>query len=83
MRAIGMAEPMVAPVDLVQNEEKVLPIWRVGHLFQGRYKAILIQKDSHLIEVCRYVVFNPVRALGDRERVDLKGGQRAGHSWGR
>jgi hypothetical protein len=28
---------------------------RVGHLFQGRYKAILIQKDSHLLEipVCR------------------------------
>jgi len=35
---------------------------RVGHLFQGRYKAILIQKDSHLLEVCRYVVLNPVRA---------------------
>jgi len=35
---------------------------RVGHLFQGRYKAILIQKDSHLLEVCRYVVVNPVRA---------------------
>jgi len=34
----------------------------VGHLFQGRYKAILIQKDSHLLEVCRYVVLNPVRA---------------------
>ena len=34
---------------------------RVGHLFQGRYKAILIQKDSHLLEVCRYVVLNPVR----------------------
>jgi len=29
--------------------------------FQGRYKAILIQKDSHLLEVCRYVVLNPVR----------------------
>jgi putative transposase len=29
---------------------------RTGHLFQGRYKAILIQKDSHLLEVCRYVV---------------------------
>ena len=56
---------------------------RAGHLFQGRYKAILIQKDSHLTEVCRYVVLNPVRALGDRERVDLEGGQRAGHSWGR
>jgi putative transposase len=35
---------------------------RVGHLFQGRYKAILIQKDSHLLEVCRYVVLNPIRA---------------------
>ena len=35
---------------------------RTGHLFQGRYKAILIQKESHLLEVCRYVVLNPVRA---------------------
>ena len=35
---------------------------RIGHLFQGRYKSILIQKDSHLLEVCRYVVLNPVRA---------------------
>ena len=35
---------------------------RVGHLFQGRYKALLIQKDSHLLEVCRYIVGNPVRA---------------------
>jgi REP element-mobilizing transposase RayT len=35
---------------------------RVGHLFQGRFKAIVIQKDSHLLEVCRYVVLNPVRA---------------------
>ena len=35
---------------------------RTGHLFQGRYKGILIQKDSHLLEVCRYVVLNPVRA---------------------
>ena len=35
---------------------------RNGHLFQGRYKAIVIQKDSHLLEVCRYVVLNPVRA---------------------
>lgn len=35
---------------------------RVGHLFQGRYKAIVIQKDSYLLEVCRYVVLNPVRA---------------------
>lgn len=34
---------------------------RVGHLFQGRFKAILIEKDSHLLEACRYVVLNPVR----------------------
>ena len=34
----------------------------VGHLLQGRYKAILIQKESHLLEVCRYVVLNPLRA---------------------
>ena len=33
----------------------------VGHVFQGRYKAILVQKESHLLEVCRYVVLNPVR----------------------
>jgi hypothetical protein len=35
---------------------------RVGHIFQGRYKAVLIQKESHLLEVSRYVVLNPVRA---------------------
>ena len=34
---------------------------RVGHLFQGRYKAILIQRESYLLEVSRYVVLNPVR----------------------
>ena len=35
---------------------------RVGHLFQGRYKAILVDKDAYLLELCRYVVLNPVRA---------------------
>ena len=35
---------------------------RVGHVFQGRFKAILIQKENHLLEVARYVVLNPVRA---------------------
>jgi len=35
---------------------------RVGHLFQGRFKAILVEKKSHLLELCRYVVLNPVRA---------------------
>jgi REP-associated tyrosine transposase len=35
---------------------------RVEHLFQGRFKGILVQKESHFMEVCRYVVLNPVRA---------------------
>ncbi|MGV6817946.1 MAG: REP-associated tyrosine transposase [Thiotrichales bacterium] len=33
-----------------------------GHVFQGRYKAILIDKDNYLLELSRYVVLNPVRA---------------------
>lgn len=35
---------------------------RPGHIFQGRYKAILVDKDNYLLELCRYVVLNPVRA---------------------
>ncbi|MBI2891557.1 MAG: transposase [Nitrospirae bacterium] len=35
---------------------------RVGHVFSGRFKAIVVQKDSHLLELCRYVVLNPIRA---------------------
>jgi len=35
---------------------------RVGHLFQGRYKAILVDSDSYLQALSRYVVLNPVRA---------------------
>ncbi len=34
---------------------------RVGHLYQGRYKAILIDRDSYLLELSRYVHLNPVR----------------------
>ena len=35
---------------------------RVGHLFQGRYKAIIVERESYLLELCRYIVLNPVRA---------------------
>ncbi len=35
---------------------------RVGHVLQGRFKAILVDKDSYLLELCRYIVLNPVRA---------------------
>jgi hypothetical protein len=34
----------------------------VGHVFQGRYKSILIEKHSYLLELTRYIVLNPVRA---------------------
>ena len=34
----------------------------VGHLFQGRFKAILVEEESYFLEVCRYVDLNPVRA---------------------
>jgi len=35
---------------------------RVGHVYQGRFKSILVDKDSYLLELSRYVVLNPVRA---------------------
>lgn len=35
---------------------------RIGHLFQGRFGSILIDKDDYLLEVCRYIALNPVRA---------------------
>lgn len=34
----------------------------VGHLFQGRYKAILVQKENYLLALIRYIVLNPIRA---------------------
>jgi REP element-mobilizing transposase RayT len=35
---------------------------RAGHVLQGRYKAVLVDKDSYLLELSRYIVLNPVRA---------------------
>ena len=35
---------------------------RGGHVFQGRYKAILVDKEAYLLELARYIVLNPVRA---------------------
>jgi REP-associated tyrosine transposase len=35
---------------------------KVGHVLQGRFKAILVDRDGYLLELCRYVVLNPVRA---------------------
>lgn len=46
---------------------------RAGHLFQGRYKSILVEEDSYLLELSRYIHLDPVRGLkrgagGVRER---------------
>jgi hypothetical protein len=35
---------------------------RTAYVFQGRYKAILVQKDAYSLELARYVVLNPMRA---------------------
>ena len=35
---------------------------RAGHLFQGRYKAILVEADAYALELSRYMHLNPVRA---------------------
>jgi REP element-mobilizing transposase RayT len=61
---------------------------RVGHVFQGRYKAILVERDSYLLELARYVVLNPLRA-GMVKRLEAwpwssylaTCGQAAAHEW--
>jgi len=45
---------------------------RVGHVLQGRFKSILVEKESHLLELARYVVLNPVRANIVRSARDWK-----------
>ncbi len=35
---------------------------RAGHVFQGRYKGILVEREEYLLELARYVVLNPIRA---------------------
>jgi putative transposase len=35
---------------------------RAGHVFQGRFHAVLVERETHFLELARYVVLNPVRA---------------------
>jgi REP element-mobilizing transposase RayT len=35
---------------------------RIGHLFQGRYKALIVDADSYLLQLIRYIHLNPLRA---------------------
>ena len=43
---------------------------KTGHLFQGRYKAILVDADAYLLELSRYIVLNPVKAGMVKQPVD-------------
>jgi REP element-mobilizing transposase RayT len=43
---------------------------KLGHVFQGRFKAILVDRDAYLMQVCRYVDLNPVRAQLVNDAVD-------------
>jgi REP element-mobilizing transposase RayT len=53
---------------VIQNLSQRYTSWfnrkneKSGHVFQGRYKAILIDADSYLLELIRYIHLNPVRA---------------------
>jgi hypothetical protein len=49
-------------LDGVYTQGKNRRYKRVGHVLQGRYKAILVEKESHLFELARYIVLNSVRA---------------------
>lgn len=35
---------------------------RTGHVFEGRFKTVVVERESHLLELIRYVLLNPVRA---------------------
>jgi len=64
--ALQVTDPPLSK--LMQNISQRYTHWynkrydRVGHLFQGRYKAILVDKDAYLTELIRYIHLNPVRA---------------------
>ncbi len=53
---------------------------RVGHLFQGRYKSILVEQEAQLLALVRYVHLNPLRA-GLVDSLEALGGHRwTGHA---
>jgi putative transposase len=45
---------------------------RVGHVLQGRYKSIIVDKNNYLLELCRDIVLNPVRAGRVRSAKDWR-----------
>jgi putative transposase len=53
---------------------------RIGHLFYNRYKSILCQEDSYLLELTRYIHLNPIRADIIKTVGELDGYPYSGHS---
>jgi hypothetical protein len=45
---------------------------RVGHLYQGRYKSILVDKDAYLSIVSRYIQLNPIRVMEVKGLVQMQ-----------
>ena len=41
---------------------------RIGHLYQGRFKSILVDKDAYLSVLSRYIHLNPVRTRGTKDK---------------
>jgi REP element-mobilizing transposase RayT len=54
---------------------------RAGHLFQNRYKSILCQEDSYLLELVRYIHLNPLRAKLVSSMKQLDSYKYGGHSY--
>ncbi len=53
---------------IMQGLNQTYTIWfnekykKVGHLWQGRYKSMVIRKNEYLLDCIEYVEFNPIRA---------------------
>lgn len=53
---------------------------KTGHLFQGRFKSILVEEDAYLLALSRYIVLNPVKAGMVKEKTGLCNKRIRGHS---
>ena len=58
--ALGPAQLLALHADPLDRDLRRHGV--VGHMFQGRFKAILVDRDAYLLALCRYVELNPVRA---------------------
>ena len=55
---------------------------RVGHLYQGRYKSVLVEKDTYLVIVSRYIHLNPIRISSFRSKgVKKRAEYLSGYKW--